>query len=165
MEYLQKINIFNSEKCTLPYSGDCLGAYQLMFLVAMFCFVYYIFMKKYYGGDKQVAENDMMNRKVFECGVFENCCSMWPISHFIFFMILGFLYPKCWVPILILGASWELIEMGAGYLMDGGLQPMKTEKGNIEYSNNWWAGSSKDIVFNTAGFAVGAIIATLILKR
>jgi hypothetical protein len=29
---------------------------------------------------------------------------------------------------------------------------------NIEYSKNWWAGSFKDILFNTAGFYTGKIL-------
>jgi len=39
-------------------------------------------------------------------------------------------------------------------------QGMKaTVNSNIEYSQNWWAGSFKDILFNTAGFACGWFVA------
>jgi hypothetical protein len=102
------------------------------------------------------AARDILNRTVFSIGVAEY--SWWPVSHFIMYMAIGFVCAEHAVPMLLIGIGWELIEMLLNVLMykKHGIKPPGSQ-----YSENWWAGSWTDVLFNAAGFFVGALISTL----
>jgi hypothetical protein len=80
----------------------------------------------------------------------------WGLSHFFFFMLLGYLYPKYVVFSFVLGCVWELVEYSMKehpfYLT---ACELKTHKGE-----GWWYGRWQDIVMNSAGLAIGRYIAT-----
>ena len=66
------------------------------------------------------------------------------------------MYPNDFVFFTLLGILWELIEFTLSKtLRDGGQSVMRDKNNELEYNSNWWAGSSKDIVFNTIGLMVG----------
>ena len=104
---------------------------------------------------------DFMNIRVFNMG--ENCCSLWPISHFILYMILAFLFPNCITILFLIGVMWEFIEMTG----DNVISRFNTAKhsGNTQYSSNWVEGNFKDVVFNSAGLAVGYALRKLYDKK
>lgn len=111
----------------------------------------------------QQPQYDVLNRKLFHFPLLENCCSLWPISHFIVFLIAGFLSPRAWWLFIIMGAMWELFEVIMGKLTYGESfqrQALRSGVGSseIEYSSNWWAGSWKDIAFNTVGIGMGVLL-------
>lgn len=140
----------------LPLYGECSGAYQLPVLLGAAIVVYFVWLSSLRNG----VDADLLNVKVFHMPVFgENCCSWWPISHFCFFFVLGVLYPDCDVVVLALGVLWELFEMSWSFVEGSQRQAQREldqfHNSNVEYSGNWWAGSFKDILFNTAGFYTG----------
>jgi len=81
----------------------------------------------------------------------------WGLSHFGFFMLLGYLFPKkIWFSFLA-GCIWELCEYTMKdhpFYLSSCKYDMKTHKGE-----GWWYGRWQDIVMNTAGLAVGALLA------
>jgi hypothetical protein len=82
--------------------------------------------------------------------------SWWPISHFLLFLILGFLFPDCGVFIITAGILWEIFESIMAIIQGGPQQTVKSGSGNsVEYEFTWWAGSFKDIFMNTTGFFIG----------
>lgn len=143
-------------KCKLPKCEECGQAYMTLAVIAVIIIVYFVLLRLAYPRDK-VIHKDIMNVKIFDAPL-ENCCSAWPISHFILFAVLGFAFPKCGVPVLTLGVGWELFEVALSSVNTIDRQGTRMEGANsseVEYSQNWWAGSFKDIFMNFAGFGFG----------
>lgn len=93
------------------------------------------------------SKNDVMNRRLFTIRIFgEKCCSLWPLTHFVLFFVIGMVYPNCFWYAMAAGIIWELIE---------GMTPALPVVGpladSLEYPD-WWKPSPKDILFNAAGF-------------
>lgn len=142
--------------------GECKSAYIALVIFALSVFVWNAYL--YSQGDDWIA-SDPFNRKVIDINWLENCCSWWPILHFIGFAVLGFLFPNCWALLFVAGVAWELLEVFMNYLTRGTVrkQPMRITSQNVEYSDVWWAGSFKDILFNSAGIALGMSIRKLLV--
>jgi len=81
----------------------------------------------------------------------------WGISHFFFYMMLGYLYPRYWVFITLLGILWEVIEVSfkdhpfylskCSYALDS------------DKATGWWYGRWQDIVMNSLGMGLGIVAA------
>ena len=101
--------------------------------------------------------SDFLNKKIINIELFNKpCCSWWPVSHFILYFILGFLYPGYQFEFIIIGIGWELFE----HLTSPISKLMRTNNENvknIEYTS-WISGSFNDIIFNIAGLYTGVIL-------
>ncbi len=138
----------------LPFGKKCGGSYKLMFVVFVMILAYNVFMAMYWPNTARV-DVDIFNRKVLDFDYFlGNCCSMWPISHFIFFFVLGILFPQCAVPVIAGGILWEMFEEGIAIIPQK-TRHVTTTNGKIQYRDSWWAGSMQDILFNILGFYFG----------
>jgi hypothetical protein len=150
--------------CILPQCKKCGGVYKIFAITVATIFIYWLFLL--HTNKNSIPENDIMNRIIFEFPYLENCCSMWPLSHFILFLIIGFLFPDCDAVAIGGGVLWEMAEVGAFYVFKSDKRQAVMKNGNrIEYSQNWWMGSFKDIFFNIAGFYVGKAISRTISKK
>jgi hypothetical protein len=150
---MNKIN-YSFNKCKKAYIG--------LLVLATSVIAWNIFMYVFVGDNW--VKYDPFNVKVFEWNWLENCCSWWPLLHLFSFTILGFLFPECWFVLFIGGILWEIIEVVINYIIKGTLrkQPMKI-RGNVQYSEIWWAGSIKDIFFNGLGILIGSTLRKLVL--
>ena len=123
--------------------------------------IYFHVMKKVYGDD--MVNKDPLNKQVINAAFLgKNCCSWWPVSHFIAFAIFAYIWPQYWKELFVLGVSWEGVEWVFKYLQTAKGKEMKFKRtrtitGNVEYEQ-WWSSSSKDILFNAAGIMVGLYI-------
>ena len=63
----------------------------------------------------------------------------WLISHVLFFILVGYIYPKTLVISMILGIIWELIE-------------------GIDFGSPWWYGQLIDLNANFLGFIIGYLL-------
>tara|TARA_R110002074_G_scaffold67101_1_gene158262 strand:+ start:1514 stop:1960 length:447 start_codon:yes stop_codon:yes gene_type:complete len=123
--------------------------------------LYFIAMKKAYGDD--MVNKDPLNKQVVNAGFLgKNCCSWWPVSHFIAFSIFAYIWPQYWKELFVLGVSWEGVEWVFKKIQTAKGKEMKFKRtrtltGNVEYEQ-WWSSSSKDILFNAAGIMVGLYI-------
>lgn len=142
-------SIKNQFKVMSP-SDECNKPFVILYITAIAILIYYVLMGLYHSP----PDKDPLNYKALELKWLENCCSWWPITHFIVFFILGYYYPKCESMLFILGLGWEIFEMTTRYLLNLKSTPVVSE-GNIEYSGHWFAGSCKDILFNTVGIVLG----------
>lgn len=148
---------------SFPQSGKrCLGVWKVFgFVVAVIMFYFcYLITRASFDGNKDPLSNihkyDFMNIKLFNMSLLENCCSMWPLSHFILFFFLGVLFPDCPVPIIAGGVLWEVLEMIMSYVFKRNRQAVRSMTGgSLEYSKNWMQGSMKDIVFDILGYVIG----------
>ena len=89
-------------------------------------------------------------------------CSWWPLSHFVMYTILGILSPKYWLLWTVLGILYECFECVLGRLLNG---PYNSENmianRKTQYGCRWMDGSSRDIIFNSLGLAVGYAVRVL----
>ena len=93
----------------------------------------------------------------------------WLISHFIVFMVAGYMYPDHFYFIMLIGICWEFIEMCIGYIKY--IPILK----NIVYNNsllgntlkakddNWWYGQYEDIIVNIFGLVIGKYVLPIIV--
>ncbi|MDB4769413.1 hypothetical protein OAG24_00460 [bacterium] len=149
-------NTSTERQCKLPYCQECGGAYKILLIIFMVIVFYFFFLRGSFK-EEDIVNNDIFNKKVFDIPWLENCCSVWPISHFVLYFILGILFPDCDVPLISLGILWEGFEMFVASTYGSERQWVR-ENGNVEYSDNWWAGSLKDIFFNIVGFYTGKLL-------
>jgi len=103
---------------------------------------------------------DPFNKILFKVGQ-TKCCSYWPLSHFILYVIWGFLAPECWLFFSIVGVIWEMVEsiIGTNSKKNDDIGVNK----NVQYTN-WWSGSITDLIFNSLGLLVGIALNKLCKK-
>lgn len=144
----------------LPDSSKCSGAYLVLFGIAILIGIYWVIMLLIYGYSDMV-NHDPLNVKVMDVPMFPRGLSVWPISHYILFLILGILFPHCDIIIIGAGILWEVFEMLLGAFIGSGMrQPLRqTTTSSVEYRDNWWGGSIQDIVMDIAGFYTGKMLA------
>jgi len=78
----------------------------------------------------------------------------WSVTHLVFFMALGFLYPDHYASALVAGIAWEGVEMGIGkaeMMMDG--------KKSHGYGKTFWYGRGSDIIMDMIGYTMGSSFA------
>jgi hypothetical protein len=144
-----------------PWYIRCKGPIVVFALVIALIFLQWFYLKSTVPPE-QIVYADPMNEKVIDVPFLENCCSWWPISHFILFLVLGYFFPDCWVYLVIAGITWELLEMVMSHLTGHQRQAVKVSDARVEYSGNWWAGSFKDVFMDVAGLIVGILLRKLV---
>ena len=81
----------------------------------------------------------------------------WSITHFLWFMILGYIYPETFILSTMVGISWELFEHYYGEKRPGWLGGYGDchDLASDRKDGNWWYGKWSDIICNTIGFLIG----------
>ena len=139
--------------------------YVLLFSIAFSIIAYFIVLDLLYG--KEHSQHDRLNKKVIKAPMLgKNCCSMWPISHFVLFAICAYVWPGKWKEMFGLGVVWELVEWLLGYIQTPSnetrrFKNTRTSDGSLEYEQ-WWSSSYKDVFFNSAGIALGLCVSRLV---
>ncbi len=90
-----------------------------------------------------------------EIGIFD--LDGWSISHLLFYMLIGYLFPhKNYILLaFIFGILWELIEYYNEKFtpkLFGGCKKLKTDKNE---DDNWWYSKPTDILMNALGLIIG----------
>jgi hypothetical protein len=92
--------------------------------------------------------------------------SLWPISHFILYVCLGYFAPSLWWICLLIGIGWEIFEYIAGNLWQKykakSTRKVFTQITSQQYSTKWVDCRWSDILFNVAGLLVGVALARLV---
>lgn len=133
---------------------NCLNVLWVFIPIALIVFIYHNSLKVM---SADVASADILNRFYYICPIINDWSSLWPVSHFIAFAIAGFLFPQCFIFIAVLGLIWESLES----MLEVYTEQKSTMDENVEYSS-WWGGRLRDIVYNLAGYLVGASLAVMI---
>jgi hypothetical protein len=96
-----------------------------------------------------------------------NYC-LWPVSHFIMYLMLGYIAPNYWWLWLLTGISWELLEAIIGRIIQNiynkGLNNdsvVLKDNNNLQYTSKWMCGMKSDILFNSMGLLIGLTIAKI----
>jgi len=122
---------------------------------------FYIYLKQF----KDCAIfKDPLNKKVFQMPYFNFAVSHWPITHYILYCILAYLFPLKWLLIFLIGTSWEIIESlmkiitkKDGKNFESKSKRTRVDNTTIEYTT-YWDSSYKDIAFNSAGILTGLFL-------
>jgi hypothetical protein len=122
------------------------------------CLYFHFLQSKYV----DAVDHDVLNRKVVDIPLIsENCCSWWPLSHFIAFTIYSYIWPQYSWYLFGAGILWEVFEgiLNIYYQRDKEeVRHQTTRNGDkVEYVT-WWTASYKDVLFNTAGILVGRLM-------
>nr|QBK85880.1 MAG: uncharacterized protein LCMAC101_04750 [Marseillevirus LCMAC101] len=75
----------------------------------------------------------------------------WYITHFIFFYIIGLLFPDCMLLAMTLGALFEIIESVTAPILFSDRAPFP----DMQYTR--WDGTPIDLLFNFTGFVAGML--------
>jgi|LakMenEpi03Aug12_release.lakeMendotaPanAssembly.Ray.scaffolds.fasta_scaffold03339_15 hypothetical protein len=140
----------------------CAQAYIIMICVGLFIYFCYggIINKFYRKGDMSIPDPMNIKMKTFPY------TSGWVASHFIFYFILGFMFPYCARGILTIGLLWEIFESVLGYIKKSKDDcPKELNKENFEYTRSWWTGTVKDVIVNTCGFLFGMLMNMIVYKK
>lgn len=77
----------------------------------------------------------------------------WSISHFLFYLIIGFILPNFYW-ILLAGVLWEIIEYMMGVIM----------KDKNYWTSGGISGQITDLIMNVLGFIVGGYLRNNVIK-
>ena len=151
-------NKHSIKKCILPYCKECKNIYPILIIVVVVIVLYYFLLKNTIDS-QNIAVKDAMNKKVFTLPFTDGCCSWWPISHFLLYLVLGMFFPDCGIILMSLGVGWEFLETWMGKMISEGKPDIDENVATtIDYKDGWWAGSMTDIVANFLGFVCGWFI-------
>lgn len=97
----------------------------------------------------------------------------WVISHFLVFLLIGYLFPETFYLTMALGILWEVFEWWVGITKPAFLKDIGNCRHSITNSNErkslrsksktgkttyWWYGQYEDIIADFLGFMVGKYI-------
>lgn len=147
-------------ECLFPFCTDengksccdkrCDGVYTTFLIVVGLIIMYKLVLKSC---TSPIENCDPLNSKIIDIPI-ENCCSWWPVTHFLLFAYMGYKYPHCQTLVIIAGVVWEIFESFM-FAISG---ERATSPSSVEYGS-WWAGSIKDVAFDVAGYYFGRWIA------
>lgn len=89
---------------------------------------------------------------------FDKYLDGWGLSHLLFFMLLGYLFPSHLLFSFFSGVAWELFEYSMKdhpFYLSSCKYDMTTHKGE-----GWWYGRWQDIVMNSIGLWIGSVLST-----
>lgn len=87
----------------------------------------------------------------------------WGMSHFFYFMILGYCFPQELTTIFMMGVLWEAIESYSSehpFYLTGCKYTINTDD-----EKGWWYGRWQDIVMNSLGMVCGYYLAQFKRKK
>ena len=120
---------------------------------------FYFYLKPNFGNCAIAA--DPMNKKMFSIGKFP--ISQWPFSHFILYMSLAFVLPRGWWLIILVGITWEGVELLMKHLQKKPQKVARTRINASEYTYlTYWESTFEDIILNISGVALGVGLAKLV---
>ena len=145
----------------------CTNVMYILFILALAIGVYHTLLILFFKG--LYTHNDLLGKMIinskklsytgkllpWEEEIYVRCCSIWPLTHFILHLIMGYLFPECWGILLVSGFAWEAVESFIGSLP---IHPKLDKNNEIlegQYTKNWWYGNRLDIVANILGLAGG----------
>jgi|ETNvirnome_6_100_1030635.scaffolds.fasta_scaffold02491_7 hypothetical protein len=86
-------------------------------------------------------------------------CDGWSISHFLFYMLLGYKFPKELVFTMILGLIWESVEWATSHTNWKILSSMRgvsqCNVGTDTIGDHWFYAKFSDLILNFLGFMIG----------
>ena len=106
-----------------------------------------------------------VNKKSFKDPLEKRIISIldgWSMTHLLFYMLMGYLFPDYLILTMFFGVLWELFEHYSGKyrpkILSGWGNCHFTDK--VEDNEGWWYGKWSDIIINFLGFLIGQYLKT-----
>ena len=108
-----------------------------------------VFSKSY----KDVLENELFK------GSGKYGLDGWSITHYLCFLVAGYIYPDTLLITMGMGILWELFETYVGIYKPKFLENIGFIQSDDKYNGKvWWYGKPSDVVVNFLGFITGVYI-------
>ena len=114
---------------------------------------------------RRTKTQDFLARRIYHHPVCQEIDG-WSITHFLFFGLLGVLYPGHYLQFFVVGVLWEVIETGLGQnrieFSGKRLQLVgeQDDEGNSTGDESaYWYGKESDIIMDVAGYVLGSAFA------
>lgn len=129
-------------------------------IITVMCVFVIIFIFVYGYLVRNVFKKDILELKVLPL----EGADVWAVSHMIFFMILGYMFPERLLLLTTLGVSWEMTELALGskkWMLFGNriqLVGDTDENGNIvkpEEAKEYWYARQTDCLWDVLGLVIG----------
>ena len=121
----------------------------VLFILLLLYFVICIQIMKNFPSMKKFIKYFDLSRPFADC----NGCTLYAIGHFIYYMILGFLFPHLLFELTIIGIVWEFTETWLVSYKKISLFDSLKALNKRDYDT--WFGCVSDIAFNVSGSVVG----------
>lgn len=137
--------------------GWKLHVITLLIICIILIFAYGYFLRR-------TKRKDVLATDFYNDPVFQNIDG-WSVSHFLFFMMLGFLYPNHYSAAIVAGVGWEIFEttLGQNKIMISGkrVQLVGSMENGVSTGNDsaYWYGKGSDITMDILGYMIGNWIA------
>lgn len=83
----------------------------------------------------------------------------WSITHLLFFLFIGYLYPNTFLLSFLFGIIWELFETYIGIYEPSIFKNWGfCESKNKKIKKKWWYGKISDPIINSIGFFIGSYL-------
>lgn len=138
--------------------SNCNKYYVFVTIMIFGMISYYLFLMSS-TGKYQPPHRDVLNTNVLDTKCFGKM-SWWPISHFIFYFILGLIFPDCDALVILGGMVWEVIEAILGKTVPN----VPSTGGDVQYAQ-WWSMSLVDVWMNVFGYYAGKFFLLHILQK
>lgn len=117
----------------------------LMIICIALIFIYNVIVR--------VTGTDVLSTPICDNAVFQKIDG-WSVTHLVFFMVLGILYPDHYASALVAGIAWEGVEVGIGKV-----EMMMDKKKTHGYGKTFWYGRGSDIIMDMIGYTIGSSFA------
>ena len=142
------------------WKTDIFEKVDLLYFLLGFSCISGIFIYGYYRCRYIKKHTDML-----EFSLFKNSKKYgidgWVLSHYLFNLLIGFLYPYALRLTILLGSLWEVFEWYVGIYKPkilNGIGFCESPSGNKKNNKVWWYGKWQDIIANTLGFLTGKFL-------
>lgn len=137
--------------------SNCNQYYVFVVIMVVSMIGYYVFLMSS-TGKYSPPHRDVLNTSILDTGCFGKM-SWWPISHFVFYFILGLVFPDCDAIVIIGGMVWEVIEAILGKTVPN----VPSTGGDVQYAQ-WWSMSLTDVWMNVFGYYTGKFVLRCVLQ-
>lgn len=103
-----------------------------------------------------VANDDPMNRILFQIADFQ--FNGWSLSHVLFYILAGFLFPQSINFMMVVWIAWEVYEKIMGQITLLNSLPMEIVVRKDSVYETFWDGRASDIAMNAIGTSVGFLL-------
>lgn len=135
-----------------------INGYNLHVSILLIVCIVLIFLYGYYL--RSTKTKDYLAKDVYNDPVM-GPIDMWSISHFLFFMALGYVYPGHYPAAIMAGFGWELAEytLGQHHLKVSGkrIQLIGSQNNGVYDGNDdaYWYCKQSDVIMDILGYMVG----------
>ena len=128
---------------------ECNGIYLIYIYVLILGIGYFALVLMFLKGNKR---KDYLNTVIYSDKYLGNI-TIWAISHFTLYFILGLLFPECDLIIIFVSFLWEGIEEFLGHVFENNsiVMPFNKIQKDVKYKR-WWHGSLRDVLYNLSGY-------------